>query len=70
MPGKTDRRHQALILMVEYSPGCVCVLTLDNVFKMFFMGEERYLPHNLERFVLHTLREDGREKIDLHKMCV
>lgn len=68
MPGKTDRRDQAFILMVEYSTECVCVLTPDSVFKMFFMGEERYLPHNQERFVLH--REDGGGRVDLHKTYV
>lgn len=39
MLGKTDRRDQAFVLMVEDSTECVCVL-------MVFMGEERYLPHN------------------------
>lgn len=46
------------------------MLIRDSIFKMFFMGKERYLPHNSERFVLRTLREDGGKTVDLHKTCV
>lgn len=61
MSGKTDRGHQAFILTVEYSPGCVCVLTPDSVFKMFFITRKG---------LSYTHWEDGGERIDLHKMCV